>query len=79
MNNPEGDLEIFTMNPDGSGLKQLTFNTANDSEPVLSAGGKKIAFVGNRDGNEEVYKMTAKGSSQTHFTNDPATDSRPNW
>ena len=31
VNNPEGDFEIFTMNPDGTGLKQLTKNNPADS------------------------------------------------
>ena len=37
--NPAGDLEIFTMNPDGAGLNQLTYNTANDTDPAWSADG----------------------------------------
>jgi hypothetical protein len=33
MDNPTGDQEIFTMSKDGTGLKQLTFNTADDRGP----------------------------------------------
>jgi len=33
VNNPPGDYEIFKMNPDGSGLKQLTINLADDLGP----------------------------------------------
>ena len=31
--NPTGDLEIFTITLDGTGLTQLTFNTATESQP----------------------------------------------
>src|SRR5687768_16254329 len=30
VSNPTGDNEIFTMNPDGTGILQATFNTADD-------------------------------------------------
>src|SRR5918997_3261775 len=35
--NPTGDFEIFSMNPDGTGLAQLTDNTALDGSPSFSA------------------------------------------
>ena len=38
VNNPEGELEIFTMNPDGTGLKQLTKNTAGGLRCYLLLG-----------------------------------------
>ena len=33
VDNPTGDSEIFTINPDGTGLKQLTHNTVDDPSP----------------------------------------------
>jgi hypothetical protein len=38
--NLQGDFEIFTMNPNGTGAKQLTFNAGNDIEPTLSPDGR---------------------------------------
>jgi hypothetical protein len=35
VDNPTGDYEIFTMNKDGTGVTQLTFNTTYDSSPLL--------------------------------------------
>src|SRR5687768_3853650 len=32
--NQDGDLEIYVMNADGTGVTQLTFNTASDAVPV---------------------------------------------
>jgi Tol biopolymer transport system component len=77
--NPEGDYEIFTMNPDGTGLRQLTHNAAGDFDPVWSSDGRLIAFASIRDGNLEVYTIRADGSQQTNRTNNPAIDQTPAW
>ena len=75
VNNPTGDYEIFTMNPDGTGLKQLTANTATDLDPVLSSDGTKIAYqsygtqTSYPEGDSEVYRMNAlDGSSKKNLT-----------
>ena len=47
--NPTGDDEIFTMNPDGSGGKQLTDNAAEDRDPAWLADGTRIAVATNRE------------------------------
>jgi TolB protein len=74
VNNPTGDLEIFSMKPDGTGLKQLTRNAVDDSEPALSPNGKKIAYTSkgvqpsNPEGDEEIYLMNADGSNKKNLT-----------
>lgn len=78
--NPEGDTEIFTINPNGTGLAQLTRNAADDYYPSWSADGLKIAFVSERNGTDfEVYRMSASGAGQTNLTNNPASDARSDW
>ncbi|MGB6681465.1 MAG: hypothetical protein WBF08_09120, partial [Candidatus Bathyarchaeia archaeon] len=47
----DGDGEIFVMNPDGTGVTQLTFNTVSDAFPAWSADGSKIVFQ-RHDGND---------------------------
>ncbi len=42
-----GDLELWTMRPDGSGKKQLTHSPGYDGGPVYSRDGKKIAWRAN--------------------------------
>jgi Tol biopolymer transport system component len=46
----DNDIEIYKINSDGSGRKNLTNNSAFDNDPIFSPNGKKIAFRSNRDG-----------------------------
>lgn len=76
--NQTGDEEIFKMNPDGTGLKQLTKNEIYDSDPAWSPGAQKIAFVRAPAGNDnEVYTMKADGTGQKNRTKNAATDRAP--
>jgi hypothetical protein len=43
------------MNSDGTGLTQLTTNTANDYVSSISSDGSKIAFFSLVDGDNEIY------------------------
>jgi len=64
----DGNAEIYSMNPDGSGQKRLTNNAAVDDMPCLSADGSKIAFATNRDGNYHIYVMGADGKNPKRLT-----------
>jgi Tol biopolymer transport system component/predicted Ser/Thr protein kinase len=75
----DGNLEIYVMNADGSGLKNLTNNPAGDYVPSWSPDSTRIAFASKRDGNHEIYVMNADGSGQTRLTDDPAEDYAPCW
>ena len=43
--NRDGNLEIYSMNPDGSSQVNLTNDPAEDTDPVWSPDGSRIAFV----------------------------------
>lgn len=73
------NLEIFVMNTDGSGLKNLTNNPAADGCPSWYPDEKKIAFCSMRDGNSEIYIMNADGSQQKRLTNSPSFKWSPDW
>jgi dipeptidyl aminopeptidase/acylaminoacyl peptidase len=80
MNNYDGDFEICVMNADGTGVRQLTKNSAVDAYPTWSPDGSKIAFTSNRDGDLDIYVMNADGSDQINITSDdPASDDFPRW
>ena len=77
VDNPTGDSEIFAVNPDGTGLKQLTKNTSDDFDPSYSARGDVILFSTNRDGNIEIYVMDSDGTDQLRLTDNTVTDITP--
>jgi TolB protein len=54
--------ELFIMKRDGSGLKNLTNNSATERSANWSRDGKTIYFISERDGSLQVYAMKADGS-----------------
>ena len=77
--NRDGNVEIYSMNPDGTGQARLTADPAQDLLPDISPDGTRIAFASERDGNREIYVMNADGSSPVRLTSNPANDSAPRW
>lgn len=73
--------EIFSMNEDGSGQKQLTDFSGGilnifTGEPVLSADGKKIYFISHKDfAGGEIFSMNIDGSGLTKIINNNITGS----
>ena len=67
------------MNPDGSDVRNLTQNPADDRDPTWEAGGTLLAFSTNRGsgGNREIFVMNWDGSNQHNITNSPEDDSDP--
>jgi Tol biopolymer transport system component len=58
----------------------LTNNDLNESGPVYSPDGSKIAFESDRDGGSEIFVMNADGTNPTNLTNDPTSaDYSPEW
>lgn len=61
-----GDLEIWTMNADGTEFRQLTDTPGRDIEPDWSPDGSTIVFSSARDAETDVqlYLMDADGGNQ---------------
>jgi len=74
-----GDLDIFIMNADGSGVIQLTSSSADDYDPFWLPGGGEIAFVSDRDGGvPQIFKIdvTTKAVTQLTTSGDNVTPAR---
>jgi TolB protein len=75
------DSEIFTMKPDGSGVRMLTDNASPESYSCWSPDGSRIAFTMVPDGefDNEVFTMKADGTDVERITEDAHTDFDPCW
>lgn len=70
--------QIFTINPDGTGLTQLT-TQGNNEDPSFSPDGRFITFSSDRDGVKGIYIMRANGESQKRITPKKLRAFCPRW
>ncbi len=73
-----GTNQIFIVNPDGSGLTQLT-TEGNNEDPSFSPDGRYIVFSSDRDGRKGVYVMRANGENQKRITPRNLKAYAPRW
>ena len=75
-----GNLEIFVVSLDGSGLRNLSNDAGNDSGPVWSHSGKYVAFVSERAGTKSIFTVNADGSGLVRVTaHEGGGDDAPAW
>ena len=75
----DGNQEIYVINADGTGERNLTDDPLDDFDPDWSPDGSKIAFVSNRSGQAHIYVMDAGGSGVRQLTSDSAGGLSPRW
>ncbi len=78
----ESDGDIYTIKPDGTGLRNITNHRAHESRPAWGPDGK-IAFVSNREnfdggGVAKIYVMDADGNNQRLYVDMTRMDD-PEW
>jgi Tol biopolymer transport system component len=73
------DLELYSMDADGSGQTNLTNNPDSDSTAAFSPDGQKIAFSTDRDLNDEIYVMNADGTTPLRLTSTSTSETTPAW
>ena len=71
--------DIFTANPDGSNVKQLTNTPGYDAEATISLDGKKITFTSMRNGDLDIYTMDANGKNVKQLTHELGYDGGPTF
>jgi Tol biopolymer transport system component len=75
-----GNVDIYTIRPNGRDLRRITTTPSFDAFPNYSPDGKQITFTSDRapDFGEfddfDVFVMRSDGSRPTRLTNDPADD-----
>src|SRR6266568_4571950 len=75
-----GQFDIFLMNPDGSGLKDLTDALSLEDWPAWLPDGSKIAFMSTRNaGNMEIFVMNSDGTGVVQVTFAPLQAEYPSW
>ena len=57
-----GREQLFLVNPDGSGERQITTDDADHEDPAWSPDGTRIAFVLVKDGKKVVHRINADGT-----------------
>jgi Tol biopolymer transport system component len=62
MRTETGDFDVYTMNPDGTGVLQITTHPGRDFNPRWSPDGERIVFSSNRDGEFDIWVVDADGS-----------------
>ena len=63
-----GNVDIYSVLPNGNDLRRLTSDASFDACPSYSPDGKEIAFCSNRSGATEIWKMKQNGTKQERVT-----------
>ena len=88
----QGDYEIYTIRPDGTGVKRLTVSKGNDAHMAWSPDGEHIVFASTRMGFKdegtytdapqpygELFVMRYDGSGLEQLTDNQWEDGTPAW
>ncbi|HEX8189062.1 MAG TPA: winged helix-turn-helix domain-containing protein [Pyrinomonadaceae bacterium] len=74
-----GTQDIWVMNADGSGQKQLTFDRGADFDPAVSPDGRHVVFSSERSGRNKIWRIDIDGGNPTQLTAGAAADFLPNY
>lgn len=74
------DCEVFSINPDGSENRNLTWSqNSSDMAPSVSPDGKNITFISNRNGKFELFLMDVNGFGQRRLISLDGDIREPAW
>ncbi len=74
-----GEINIFVINADGSGLTQLTGKCGENDYPSWSPDGEMIIFASNREGVKKLYVMSSAGENQRRLLQLSGEETQPFW
>ncbi len=76
----QGGLDVWSVNPDGSGLINLTDlpgGPGEGAQPSVSGDGTRVAFTVGSQATSEIWVMNSDGSNPHRLTNDNLLDQTP--
>lgn len=74
-----GNWDLWTMNRDGTGLKQITHDPSNERFASWSPDGTRLAYASDRSGNWDIWSMRLDGSDTRPLTHFNGLDIAPVW
>lgn len=75
----DGNWHIYTVNTDGSGLKQMTSGAFDHREPHWSPDGTTLAFSSDRNGSYDIWTLQIVTEQLLPLTSADGNESGPNW
>jgi len=80
INGPNGQMDIFTMNADGSNVVNVTNTAASEDKPSWSPNGARLAFMSDRTGVTQIFTANADGTAVAQLTTVLQGDNEdPDW
>lgn len=74
-----GQWDIYSLRPDGSDLRQITNDRAEDTDPAFSPDGTHLAFASRRQNNWDIYLLNLETGQESRLTHSPHYDGAPAW
>ena len=65
---------LYVVPAAGGEAKQITTNSAYDTDPMWTADGKEIIFASYREKGKDIYKVSERGGTPVRLTTHPANE-----
>ncbi len=79
VSNRTGDADIFVASVDGSVLRNITTNAAEDDDPSWAPDGSRVAFASNRGNRREIWVVDVRTEAVTQVTQGDGRKAQPAW
>jgi len=63
-----GNMDLWVMNADGSNQRQLTANSRNNTQPVVTRDGRYVVFSSDRSGTSNIWRVDQDGTNPRQLT-----------
>lgn len=72
-----GTIDLWAINADGTGNRQLTFDQGMNVFPLIAGNGRYIVFASDRAGDFEIWRMDNDGGNPVALTDTPQEEGYP--